>query len=95
MSDGIGAKSPNTRRFNRANRIVGIHANITPAPHLEISRGHLPRLQEDRIRVIPFSFSRVNAGACGFDGWGSPLYAIESYQYTPFSGSILLFYGLI
>ncbi|MEY8576523.1 hypothetical protein AALD01_19735, partial [Oscillospiraceae bacterium 21-37] len=32
---------------------------------------------------------------CGFDGWGSPLYAIESYQYTPFSGSILLFYGLI
>ena len=32
---------------------------------------------------------------CGFDGWSSPLYAIESYQYTPFSGSILLFYGLI
>ncbi len=32
---------------------------------------------------------------CGFEGWGSPLYAIESYQYTPFSGSILLFYGLI
>ena len=26
---------------------------------------------------------------------GSPLYAIESYQYTPFSGSILLFYGVV
>ena len=32
---------------------------------------------------------------CGFEGWSSPLYAIESYQYTPFSGSILLFYGLM
>ena len=32
---------------------------------------------------------------CGFEGWGSPLYAIESYQYTPFSGSILLFYGVV
>ena len=31
---------------------------------------------------------------CGFEGWNSPLYAIESYQYTPFSGSILLFYLL-
>lgn len=32
---------------------------------------------------------------CGFEGWSSPLYAIGSYQYTPFSGSILLFYGVI
>ena len=31
---------------------------------------------------------------CGFEGWNSPLYAIENYQYTPFSGSILLFYLL-
>ncbi len=31
---------------------------------------------------------------CGFEGWNSPLYAIENYQYTPFSGSILLFYGI-
>ena len=32
---------------------------------------------------------------CGFEGWNSPLYAIESYQYTPFSGSILSFYGIV
>lgn len=32
---------------------------------------------------------------CGFEGWSSPLYAIGGYQYTPFSGSILLFYGVI
>lgn len=31
---------------------------------------------------------------CGFEGWNSPLYAIESYQNTPFTGSILLFYVL-
>lgn len=32
---------------------------------------------------------------CGFDGWSSPLYAIKNYQYTPFSGSILLFYVIM
>lgn len=31
---------------------------------------------------------------CGLDGWNSPLYAITDYQFTPFSGSILLFYVL-
>lgn len=31
---------------------------------------------------------------CGFEGWNSPLYAIENYQYTPFSDSVLLFYLL-
>ena len=32
---------------------------------------------------------------CGFEGWNSPLYAIESYRNTPFSGSVLMFYVLI
>lgn len=31
---------------------------------------------------------------CGFEGWNSPLYAIESYSNTPFAGSILSFYLL-
>ena len=46
------------------------------------------------ILTILFALSNllVFGLLCGFEGWSSPLYAIESYQYTPFSGSILLFY---
>ena len=49
------------------------------------------------ILTILFALSNllVFGLLCGFEGWSSPLYAIESYQYTPFSGSILLFYGLM
>ena len=43
-------------------------------------------------------FSAVNFAAygilCGFEGLGNPLYAIESYQNTPFCGTILEFYLL-
>lgn len=31
---------------------------------------------------------------CGFDGWNSPLYAIKNYQNTPFTGTVLQFYGV-